>query len=144
MKKILLITLTVFVISSCGKDTQEVKSSGKTDSVSKQNSQPLQDKESNFIFDPDDLLGSWVNKDNKMGFEIKPGGKAASVNMATLDYNSWKLDGDKLILNSTSKGVSNPVTVDEVFIIRELTLNKIIVSPSENPATKWTYDKSNQ
>lgn len=76
-----------------------------------------------------------------MGFEIKMGGKASSVNMANLDYNYWKLDGHKLILNSTAKNVSNPATADEVFIIRELTPSKLIVSPNENQSTWWSYTK---
>jgi hypothetical protein len=140
MKKIAIIFLAIFVFSSCGKEKQETNSttSSTPETETKQNTTPPVEKTAINSYT---LLGRWVSGEYNMGFELKSGGKAASINMATLDYNWWKLEGDKLILNSTSKGVSNPVTVDEVFIIRNIAPDKIIVSPSQNPDTKWTYIK---
>ncbi len=40
----------------------------------------------------ENLRDKWVNDGDKMVFEIKMGGKAASINMATPDYNYRKLD----------------------------------------------------
>lgn len=140
MKKILFVLLFAFLCLSCSKEDKAPDSIPKSETKSEanQNSPPAVEETS---LNTEALLGSWINDDFKMGFELKSGGRAASVNMETLDYNSWKLDGDKLILNSTSKGVSNPVTADEIFIIREFTPDKIIVSPSQNPETKWIYNR---
>ncbi|MEO8211032.1 MAG: lipocalin family protein [bacterium] len=139
MKKILLLIFTVFIFSSCDKGKQESSTQNTTKTETKQNTPPLVEKTA---ITPNSVLGSWViNDDYKMGFELKSGGKAASINMATLDYNSWTLEGDKLTLNSTSKGVSNPGTANEVFTIREITQDKMVVSPLENPETKIVYNK---
>ncbi|MDQ3021760.1 MAG: lipocalin family protein [Bacteroidota bacterium] len=140
MKKILFVVLSVFIFSSCEKGKQESSAPNTTTKTeSKQNTPPPVEKTA---ITPNSVLGSWVSNDEyKMGFELMNGGKAASINMATLDYNSWTLAGDKLTLNSTSKGVSNPVTVDEVYIVREISPVNMIVSRSDNPDTKLTYNK---
>ena len=55
-----------------------------------------------------DLLGVWVapvsEGDMVQGFRLDKGGVAYSINMATLVYESWKCDGDLLILNGRSLG----------------------------------------
>lgn len=90
---------------------------------------------------PENILGSWINTEDTMGFELYADGRAASVNMATLDYVNWELIENKLMMVSKSKGVSNPVTTKEIYIIREIYPDSMIVSPSDNPDAKWTYIK---
>ena len=133
MNKFVIILLAgIFYFYGCGKVVKNLSSKDSATSNVKKYTAPVK---------MENLWGKWVNDGDNMGFEIKMGGKAASINMPTLDYNYWKLDGHNLILNSTGKGVSNPVTSDEVFIIRELTNSKLIVSPSEKPGTWWSYTK---
>ena len=56
----------------------------------------------------DDLVGIWVQPVPGMamvqGIELKADGSARSVNMATLQYDSWTLDGKNIILNGNSMG----------------------------------------
>lgn len=60
-----------------------------------------------------DLLGLWVEpiqgQVGVQGIALEENGKARSINMETLRYDSWLLDNDKLILCGTSIGnkVSN-------------------------------------
>ena len=122
----------IFSLQGCGKVIKSISTKDSSTADVKKYTAPVK---------MENLWGKWVNDGDNMGFEIKMGGKAASINMATLDYNYWKLDGHKLILNFKSKGVSNPVTADQIFIIRELTQSKLIVSPEENPGTWWSYTK---
>lgn len=131
--KILLFILFVYAISfiGCGKVIKNISSKDSSSNVKKYTA-PVK---------MENLWGKWVNDGDNMGFEIKMGGKAASINMPALDYNYWKLDGHKLIINSTAKNVSNPVTSDQIFIIRELTPSKLIVSPEENQGAWWSYTK---
>lgn len=131
--KILLFILFVYAISfiGCGKVIKNISSKDSSSNVKKYTA-PVK---------MENLWGKWVNDGDNMGFEIKMGGKAASINMPALDYNYWKLDGHKLILYSTAKNVSNPVTSDQIFIIRELTPTKLIVSPEENQGAWWSYTK---
>ncbi len=131
MYKILFTLFLIFIVTGCNKNTSDKSPGKKPDSLNKVE-RPV---------NQENLFGKWVNNSDHMGFEIKIGGKAASINMATLDYNKWMLKGHKLILNSTSKGVSNPVTMDEVFLIRELSPTELIVSPSESPSEWWSYSK---
>ena len=62
-------------------------------------------------------VGKWTMTDpidslNTMGVELMTGGKAASINMATLPIESWELQGeaDKIILNG--KSIGNGQTID--------------------------------
>ena len=137
MRKILITVFLICIASGCNKNSSNTAADKDLPTEKKSDSIKKVDKPVN----QENLFGRWVNSDDGMGFEIKIGGKAASINMANLDYNSWRLDGHRLILNSTSKGVSNPVTVDEVFLIRQLTHSKLMVSPSDNPSVWWTYTK---
>ena len=55
------------------------------------------------------VVGAWVEPVPGMagqvqGIKMEEGGGASSVNMATLIYESWKQEGDKLILTGKSIG----------------------------------------
>ncbi len=136
MTKVLIAFLIVFAFSSCGQEKQEMKSETKNPPM-KNTTSPGDKSEIN----PDALLGSWTSGEYKMGFELLGGGKAASINMATLDYDSWKLEGNKLFLKATSKGVSNPGTSDEVYIIKGVTPGSLMLTPGWNEDTVWTYTR---
>ena len=134
MKKILPVIIfaaAVFIV--CSKQEKESGADNKSNTKATEEIK---------VIKPESLFGSWVNKESEMGFTIMEGGKAASINMATLEYNSWQLIENKIVLNSTSKGVSNPVTTDEIYIVRDISPAMMILSPSNNPNTKWTYEKT--
>lgn len=133
MKRILLILIAIVLsLTGCGKVIKNISSKDSSSVNVKKYSSPVK---------MENLWGRWVNDGDHMGFEIKMGGKASSINMPSLDYHYWKLEGHNLILNSTTKDATNPVSSDEVFIIRELTSTKLIVSPSEKPEIWWSYTK---
>lgn len=132
-KKFLFIFFSASLLIACGKSNKEPAAENKTNTKATEEIK---------VIKPESLIGSWVNKESEMGFKLMDGGKAASINMATLDYNSWQLIENKIILNSTSKGVSNPVTTDEIYIVRDVTPAMMILSPSNNPNTKWIYEKT--
>ncbi len=55
------------------------------------------------------VVGVWVEpvpgmEGQMQGIKIEEGGAASSVNMATLVYENWKQEGDKLILSGKSIG----------------------------------------
>ena len=56
----------------------------------------------------EDLYGIWIQpvpgSQLVQGVELKSDGSARSVNMATLLYDSWKLDSKSIILNGLSIG----------------------------------------
>ena len=56
-----------------------------------------------------DIEGRWIQPVPGMdgmtqGFCIEKGGKASSINMATLQYETWEQDGNLLILTGKSIG----------------------------------------
>lgn len=72
--------------------------------------------------DYDNAIGKWttpdpINKNKKMGVEIAVSGVAKSINMATLPYTRWELQGKpgKLILFGQSIG--NGQTFDEKTVV---------------------------
>ena len=71
----------------------------------------------------ENLVGIWVQPVPGMalvqGIELKEDGSARSVNMATLKYESWELDGRSIILRGTSIGNGTSGTLsDTLGIIR--------------------------
>lgn len=71
------------------------------------------------------LTGFWTQpipgqSDQLQGMELMPGGKARSINMHTLLYKSWQLDGNRLTLtgrsigNKTSSTFTTTATIDSI------------------------------
>lgn len=81
-----------------------------------------------------DIVGEWTQpvpgmEDMTQGFVLQQGGKASSVNMATLQYERWEKQGDILILSG--KSIGNGQTIDfsdtmriDLLTDTELTLTK--------------------
>ncbi len=73
-----------------------------------------------------DAVGRWVTpdpiqKDALMGVELMVEGKAQSINMATLQYTSWELQGEpgKLILHGQSIGNGQTIEVTETAVLAD-------------------------
>lgn len=72
------------------------------------------------------IEGTWVEpvpgmEEMVQGFSLEKGGKASSVNMATLQYETWSQSGDKLIL--TGKSIGNHTTIEfaDTLVIEQMT-----------------------
>ena len=73
-----------------------------------------------------DAIGRWVMPDpvregEVMGVELQVGGRAQSINMATLPYASWELQGEpgKLILHGQSIGNGQTFDVTDTAVLGE-------------------------
>lgn len=71
------------------------------------------------------IEGSWVEPVSGMnsmfqGFKLESGGEASSINMATLQYKTWKKEGDRLILTGKSIGNHQTVSFSDTLIIESL------------------------
>lgn len=68
------------------------------------------------------LIGDWIllTESTEMGISIRVEGEAASINMATLQYEGWSLDNGKLQLYG--KSIGNGQTID---FIEEWVVDKI-------------------
>ena len=57
----------------------------------------------------------------QQGVRLEKGGKASSLNMATLVYESWELDGNNLKLKGKSIGNKQTIPFEETVIVKEVT-----------------------
>lgn len=101
MKKLLLISAFFFVLTSCG--------TGK-----------------------DPLVGSWIQpipgqEPAVQGVTLQEDGRAESINMATLLYDSWERSGDNLILKGTSVGNHQQIEFSDTLPIKKLSANILII-----------------
>ena len=71
-----------------------------------------------------EAVGKWtmpdpINPDGVMGIEIMVEGQAQSINMATLRYASWSLQGEagKILLEGVSEGSGDPIDFTETGVI---------------------------
>ncbi|WP_279122148.1 lipocalin family protein [Bacteroides acidifaciens] len=111
-KKILVATLLVGLLAACG---------GSATSV----------------------VGTWVEPVPGMagqvqGIKMEEGGGASSVNMATLIYESWKQEGDKLILTGKSIGNGQTIEFTDTMAIKKLTADSLVL---DNRGMEIRYTK---
>ncbi len=81
------------------------------------------------------IMGTWVqpnpiNASEMQGMDLKEGGAASSVGMATLIFKSWVLSGDKLMLESQSIGNKQTLEGVDTLQIVKLDADSLILSRS--------------
>ena len=78
------------------------------------------------------LVGMWVEPipgqyDKEQGFNLFANGTAKSINMATLVYQGWKLEGSTLILWGKSIGNHATVSFDEKWQVIMVSKKKLVL-----------------
>lgn len=76
------------------------------------------------------IEGEWVEpvpgmENQVQGINLEKGGKASSINMATLRYESWKKKDNKLILSGKSIGNHETISFSDTLIIEKLTKEEL-------------------
>lgn len=76
------------------------------------------------------IEGKWVEPvpgmENQMqGINLEKGGKASSINMATLQYECWEKKGNKLILSGESIGNHETSSFSDTLVIEKLTKEEL-------------------
>lgn len=79
-----------------------------------------------------DFYGTWVKPVSGMpgtfeGFVLHGGDSASSVNTATLVYDRWKLDGDRLILRGRSIGNGQTIRFTDTLRVVRFTPDTLVV-----------------
>lgn len=82
------------------------------------------------------LIGQWVepvpgNKSAFQGFSLRNGGSASSVNMATLQYRTWRRDGNRLVLSGKSIGNRQTIDFEDSYVIKKLTSRELILQKGD-------------
>ena len=78
------------------------------------------------------LVGKWTQPVPNMpqmeqGFVLEEGGKASSVNMATLSYEKWEKQNDRLILSGKSIGNRQTIAFSDTFAIEKFTKDSLVL-----------------
>lgn len=78
------------------------------------------------------LTGQWIepipgNPDAIQGIDLKENGEASSINMATLQYEQWSREGDRLILSGESIGNHQTIAFADTFEIGKLTADSLVL-----------------
>lgn len=76
------------------------------------------------------MEGKWVEpipgmENQVQGIHLEEGGKASSINMATLQYENWNKDGNMLILSGKSIGNHQTISFSDTLTIEKLTDNEL-------------------
>lgn len=79
-----------------------------------------------------DISGTWVQPVPNMptmtqGFILNPDGTAESVNMATLQYETWTLNGNELTMTGRSIGNGQTIEFTQDYEIEKLTSDTLII-----------------
>lgn len=90
-----------------------------------------------------DISGTWIQPVPNMpnitqGFTLNPDGTATSVNMATLQYDTWELNGNELKMTGRSIGNGQTIEFSEIYTIEKLTPDTLIL---QNGDMTMTYTR---
>lgn len=82
------------------------------------------------------IEGAWVEpvpgmEESVQGFVLEEGGTAASIGMATLLYERWERDGERLILGGRSLGNGRTIQFSDTLEIRSLTDGRLTLRTAE-------------
>lgn len=132
----------VFLFSSCGKDNKTDENESYQSLSRSVDKNQFESAKFKVKVIPENLIGSWINEENNSGFELSAGNTAVSINNEKLEYNSWELIEDKMVLNSTIKTGKTSEAFKEIYIIRELFKNSMVISPSNDPEKRFTFLKN--
>lgn len=93
------------------------------------------------------IEGTWVqpipglSSGEMQGITLEKGGKASSVNMATLTYETWNQNGNTLVLTGKSLGNGQTIEVNLQYNIKELTDDKLVLSADGEETQIFTRQK---
>lgn len=78
------------------------------------------------------IEGTWIEpvpgmENMTQGFRLEDGGRASSVDMATLQYEAWRRDGDRLILSGKSIGNGFTAQFSDTLVVEKLTEDSLVV-----------------
>lgn len=78
------------------------------------------------------LVGSWVQpipgqQESIQGVRLEAGGKASSINMYTLVYESWEQKGNNLILAGKSIGNGQEIDFSDTLFIKKLLKDTLVL-----------------
>lgn len=79
-----------------------------------------------------DFIGNWIevmpaSPDITEGITLQKEGKAASIGMATLKYETWKTEGDRLILGGKSIGNGQTFDFSDTLKVVRLTPDSLVL-----------------
>ena len=93
------------------------------------------------------IEGTWIqpipgfSSGEMQGITLEKGGKASSVNMATLTYETWTRNGNTLVLTGKSLGNGQTIEVNLQYNIKELTDDTLALSADGEETQIFTRQK---
>lgn len=90
------------------------------------------------------LEGVWLEpvpgmEGRMQGFCLEAGGRASSVGMATLQYDAWQQEGDRLILSGRSIGNGQTLEFADTVVVERLTADSLVLRRGEG---LWRYHRA--
>lgn len=96
---------------------------------------------SKILITPVSIIGSWIEPipgmEGVQGVTLNADGVAASINMATLVYNSWTLDNGTLYLSGQSLGNGQTINVNDIWTVDTLSPDSLILSAEGRPTMRY-------
>lgn len=77
--------------------------------------------------------------EGEQGIKLEVEGKAQSINMATLQYDSWSLQDNQLILSGESLGNGGAFKFQDTLSVVRLTNDSLVVSQNRGNHSEIHY-----
>lgn len=90
--------------------------------------------------------GAWVQpvpgmQGREQGLLLEKGGKAQSINMATLIYTGWSLNGDTLTLRGKSIGNGQTIDFTQSYAVKTLDAKHLVLQDEDGAELIFTRQK---
>ncbi len=142
-----IITLCLFsILMSCNK--KEQSEAQQPPAVTKQKETVEVEKvvEPQLRLTKSQFVGAWIepipgNEKDYQGFVLEKDGSAFSINSATINYRSWKLVNNQLVLEVYSYGNGTQSLAKETYKVLVVDENQLVLEKGKN---KISYTKNEQ
>lgn len=75
------------------------------------------------------------------GMRLEEGGRASSINMATLVYEGWKRDGDVLTVSGKSIGNRQTLPFEEKMQIKQVSADSMVLKSEQGGEFRFSRVK---
>ncbi|MGY0036715.1 lipocalin family protein [Pedobacter sp. NJ-S-72] len=136
--KITLLAAATVLFAACQNGQKHQTSQQESDKATAQKQPDLVTKEK--------LTGKWIQpipgqEPAVQGIEMKADGSASSINMHTLLYKKWKLNGDTLVLSNYTTGVKLSGPGVDTALITTLTDSTLTLTYSNDTHSNYRREK---
>jgi len=93
------------------------------------------------------LLGTWLqpiptDPTQTRGFEFQKHGRVVSINPSTVNYNTWRIsDNNILVLSGSDRSTGSPILTKDYYTITKLNNSMLVLKRFDGQVEYYSHNK---